>query len=160
MPLLTQGKRLSPGRAKKAGFVDAVVDPDELSRPPRTWILEEGTATQPWDQRKFKLPGGAVQSPKGYETFVGGAAMLQRETWGVYPAPKAIMACVYHGAQMPLDQGLKVEAREFIGLARGDVAQNMIRTLFFHRNAPTSSRAAPPTSPPRSTPGWACSARG
>ncbi len=131
LPLLTQGKELSAQQAKEAGVVHEVVTPDALLDAARAYILNGGSATQPWDERKFSPPGGGVQSPKGYETFIGGNAMLQRETWGVYPAPAAIMACVYHGLQMPIDQGLKVEARHFVKLARGPVAQNMIRSLFF-----------------------------
>jgi 3-hydroxyacyl-CoA dehydrogenase/enoyl-CoA hydratase/3-hydroxybutyryl-CoA epimerase len=143
LPLLTQGTHLSPQKALDKGVVHAVVPADELLGAARAYILEGGTAKQPWDERKFRIPGGPVQSPKGYETFVGGAAMLQRETWGVYPAPKAIMTCVYHGLQMPIDKGLLVEAREFTALAQGDVAQNMIRTLFFGINSANKLRARP-----------------
>jgi 3-hydroxyacyl-CoA dehydrogenase/enoyl-CoA hydratase/3-hydroxybutyryl-CoA epimerase len=134
LPLMTEGKHLSPDKALEAGMIHAVVPADELLSAAKQYILDGGSAKQPWDDRKFRVPDGGVQSPKGYETFIGGAAMLQKATWGVYPAPKAIMACVYHGLQLPIDQGLKVEARQFVKLARGAVAQNMIRTLFFSLN--------------------------
>ena len=134
LPLMTEGKHLSPEKALEAGFIHAVVPAEQLLEAARAYILEGGSAKQPWDDRKFRVPDGGIQSPKGYETFIGGAAMLQKATWGVYPAPKAIMACVYHGLQLPMDQGLKVEARNFVKLARGPVAQNMIRTLFFSLN--------------------------
>lgn len=134
LPLMTEGKHLSPDKALEAGMIHAVVPADELLLAAKQYILDGGSAKQPWDDRKFRVPDGGVQSPKGYETFIGGAAMLQKATWGVYPAPKAIMACVYHGLQLPIDQGLKVEARQFVKLARGAVAQNMIRTLFFSLN--------------------------
>lgn len=150
LPLLTEGTHLTPHKALELGLVHAVVPADELLEHARTYILEGGTATQPWDDRKFKIPGGGVQTPKSYETFVGGAAMLQRATWGVYPAPKAIMACVYHGMQMPIDQGLTYEAREFVTLARGDVAQNMIRTLFFSLNSANKLRRRPEGVPTQS----------
>ena len=134
LPLMTEGKHLSPDKALETGVIHAVVPADELLSAAKQYILDGGSAKQPWDDRKFRVPDGGVQSPKGYETFIGGAAMLQKATWGVYPAPKAIMACVYHGLQLPIDQGLKVEARQFVKLARGQVAQNMIRTLFFSLN--------------------------
>lgn len=144
LPLLTEGSHISPEKALKLGFVDAVVPQDKLLEHAHAYILSgEARSAQPWDDRKFKIPGGAVQTPKSYEAFVGGAAMLQRATWGVYPAPKAIMACVYHGLQMPIDQGLKYEAREFVTLARGDVAQNMIRSLFFALNDANKLKTRP-----------------
>ena len=135
LPLLTEGTHLSPHKALELGLVQAVVPAEELLEHARAYILsDDATSKQPWDEKRFKIPGGGIQTPKSYETFVGGAAMLQRATWGVYPAPKAIMACVYHGLQMPIDQGLTYEAREFVQLARGPVAGNMIRTLFFSLN--------------------------
>lgn len=150
LPLLTQGRDLSPKKALEKGVVHAVVPADELLDAARAYILEGGSATQPWDDRKFRIPGGGVQTPKGYETFIGGAGMLQRETFGVYPAPKAIMACVYHGLQMPIDRGLSYEAREFTQLARGDVAQNMIRSLFFNLNAANKLKRRPKDVPKQS----------
>jgi len=89
---------------------------------------------QPWDRKGFKtpgFPGGQVWSPPGVQTFIGGNAMIAGKTNGVYPAPKAIMSCVYEGLQLPFDTGLKVETRYFVSLLRDPVAKSMIRTLFF-----------------------------
>ena len=65
------------------------------------------------------------------QTFIGGNAMIAGKTNGVYPAPKAIMSCVYEGLQLPFDTALKVETRYFVSLLRDPVAKSMIRTLFF-----------------------------
>ena len=65
------------------------------------------------------------------QTFIGGNAMIAAKTNGVYPAPKAIMSCVYEGLQLPFDTALKVETRYFVSLLRDPVAKSMIRTLFF-----------------------------
>src|SRR5436189_160027 len=56
---------------------------------------------------------------------------LLGKTNGVYPAPKAIMSCVYEGLQLPFDSALRVETRYFVSLLRNPVAKSMIRTLFF-----------------------------
>ncbi len=132
LPLLTEGKTMDPNKAKSKGLVHEVVPGDELLAAAKKWIKEDGTAKQPWDTKGYRIPGGDVQSPKGYETFIGGNAMLAKTTWGNYPAPEAIMSCVYHGLQMPIEMGLNYEARQFVKLSQGDVAQNMIRSLFFH----------------------------
>src|SRR6266481_4383568 len=94
----------------------------------------DGRAVQPWDRKGFKtpgFPGGQVWSPPGVQTFIGGNAMIAAKTNGVYPAPKAIMSCVYEGLQLPIDAALRVETRYFISLLRNPVAKSMIRTLFF-----------------------------
>ena len=94
----------------------------------------DGRAVQPWDRKGFKtpgFPGGQVWSAPGVQTFIGGNAMIAAKTNGVYPAPKAIMSCVYEGLQLPFDSALRVETRYFVSLLRGPVAKSMIRTLFF-----------------------------
>ncbi len=131
LPLMLEGKRLGPKDALAAGLVDAVVPREKLLDAAKAWILEDGNATQPWDEKRFKVPGGAPQTPQGFETFIGGNAMLHARSFGNYPAAQAIMSCVYEGLGVPLDIGLKLEARHFAGLASGDAAQNMIRSLFF-----------------------------
>ena len=99
-----------------------------------TRVVTDSRAVQPWDKPGFKtpgFPGGQVWSPPGVQTFIGGNAMIAGKTNGVYPAPKAIMSCVYEGLQLPFDSGLKVETRYFVSLLRDPVAKSMIRTLFF-----------------------------
>jgi 3-hydroxyacyl-CoA dehydrogenase / enoyl-CoA hydratase / 3-hydroxybutyryl-CoA epimerase len=36
-----------------------------------------------------------------------------------YPAPAAILSCVYEGTQVPIDQGLRLESKYFGKLLRG-----------------------------------------
>ena len=133
LPFLLEGKKLAPKKALEAGLVDEVVPADELLSRAKEWLLADGAknATRPWDQKGFKLPGGAVQSPAGYETFTAGNAMLRAKTFGNYPAPEAILNCVYNGCQVDIDTGCKVEMREFAKLATGVESKNMIRSLFF-----------------------------
>lgn len=150
LPLMTEGKTLDAERALKKGLVDEVVPADRLMARATAWIHENPEAKQPWDAPKFRAPGGEVHSPKGYETFIGGNAMLRKATWGNYPAPQAIMACVYHGLQMPLERGSEYEARRFIELARGAVARNMMRSLFVNLQDANKLRRRPDGIPTRS----------
>jgi 3-hydroxyacyl-CoA dehydrogenase / enoyl-CoA hydratase / 3-hydroxybutyryl-CoA epimerase len=131
MPLLLEGTHLSPEKALALGLIHAVVPADELLAAAKTWLLEVGDAEQPWDKKGFSVPGGGPQSPKGYETFSAGGAMLRQKTYGNYPAPHAIMSCVYEGLNCAFDAGLKLESRHFASLASDNVAHNMVRTLFF-----------------------------
>ncbi|MFN3201301.1 MAG: 3-hydroxyacyl-CoA dehydrogenase NAD-binding domain-containing protein [Bradymonadia bacterium] len=143
MTLLTQGRQLNPQKALAKGLVDAVVPAEELLSAAKAWALANPQASQPWDEKRFKIPGGGVQTPKGVQTFVGANAMLRKETWGNYPAPKAILSTVYHGLQLPLDTALRHEARAFTSLVKGKVARNMISTLFFGLNDANKLKGRP-----------------
>ena len=151
-PVLLEGKDLTVEAAKGLGLIHEVVPAGELMEKAKAWLKApateqvvpefggkgakaiDGRAVQPWDRKGFKVPGfpgGQVWSPVGVQTFIGGNAMLAGKTNGVYPAPKAIMSCVYEGLQVPFDTALKIETRYFVSLLRDPVAKSMIRTLFF-----------------------------
>jgi 3-hydroxyacyl-CoA dehydrogenase/enoyl-CoA hydratase/3-hydroxybutyryl-CoA epimerase len=151
-PILLEGKDLTVDAAKGLGLIHEVVPAGELLARAKAWLTApateqvvpeyagkgakaiDGRAVQPWDRKGFKVPGfpgGQVWSPPGVMTFIGGSAMVRGKTNGVYPAPKAILSCVYEGLQLPFDAGLRVETRYFVSLLRDPVAKSMIRTLFF-----------------------------
>ena len=131
LPLLLEGRHLSPEKALQQGLIHAIVPAEDLLDAAKKWLLEVGEAAQPWDQKGFKIPGGGPQTPTGYETFTAGNAMLREKTYGNYPAPVAIMSCVSEGLNCAFDAGLKLESRHFAALAADNVAHNMVRTLFF-----------------------------
>ncbi len=129
-PILLEGKDLTVDAAKGLGLIHDVVPANELLAKAKAWLTAapteqvvpeyagkgakpiDGRAVQPWDRKGFKtpgFPGGAVWSPPGVQTFIGGNAMIAGKTNGVYPAPKAIMSCVYEGLQLPFDSALRVE---------------------------------------------------
>jgi len=136
LPLLMEGRKLSPAEALKAGLVHQVVASGSERQAARAWLLERiGQVTvQPWDTKGFKLPGGPVQSPAGFETFYAGNAMTLAKTGGNYPAPHCILSCVYEGLQTDFDTGCRTEAAYFVAAALSPQAKAMVRTLFFHMN--------------------------
>lgn len=85
LPLLMEGKKLSPAEALKAGLVHQVVASGSERQAARAWLLERiGQVTvQPWDAKGFKLPGGPVQSPAGFETFYAGNPMTLAKTGAI-----------------------------------------------------------------------------
>ena len=147
LPLLLEGKSVNPKQAAKMGIIHKVVPPEGLLAEAKRWLLEEGEAVQPWDKKGFKVPDGAVQSPKGYETFVVGNAMLREKTWGNYEAPKAIMSAVYEGLQVPIEGGLRVESRYLVSLLMGKQTRAMIRTFFFSLGDANKLKARPDAAP-------------
>ncbi|KUF11240.1 3-hydroxyacyl-CoA dehydrogenase NAD-binding domain-containing protein [Pseudoponticoccus marisrubri] len=134
-PFLLEGKLSDPKKAKSAGLVDEVVD-DPLATA-KAWVLEAKDAdlVKPWDQKGYKMPGGAPYHPAGFMTFVGASAMVNGKTKGVYPAAKALLSAVYEGALVPFDTALKIEARWFTSVLVNPSSSAMIRSLFINKEA-------------------------
>ena len=133
LPLLLEGKHLSPEKALKVGAIHEVVAADELLNAAKKWLMNAKSedAVQPWDNKKFRIPGGAPMSPTGMMTFTAGNAMLREKTQGNFPAALNIMSCVYEGCCVDIDNGLRIETRYFVKTCMSPEAKNMIRSLFF-----------------------------
>jgi 3-hydroxyacyl-CoA dehydrogenase/enoyl-CoA hydratase/3-hydroxybutyryl-CoA epimerase len=134
-PYLLEGKLCDPKKAKMAGLVDEVVPADELLSAAKAWVLSEPKIVKPWDEKGYKMPGGAPYHPAGFMTFVGASAMVNGKTKGVYPAAKALLSAVYEGAMVPFDTALKIEARWFTNILMNPTSANMIRSLFINKEA-------------------------
>ncbi|MGB2891803.1 MAG: 3-hydroxyacyl-CoA dehydrogenase NAD-binding domain-containing protein [Albidovulum sp.] len=136
-PVLLEGKMLEPKAAKAAGLIDEVVAPDQLLARAREWVLSATDAdiVKPWDQKGWKMPGGAPYHPAGFMTFVGANAMVHGKTQGVYPAAKALLSAVYEGALVPFDTALTIEARWFTSVLMNPSSSAMIRSLFLNKEA-------------------------
>ncbi|RFP90303.1 3-hydroxyacyl-CoA dehydrogenase [Rhodobacteraceae bacterium 63075] len=132
-PYLLQGKLLEPKKAKSAGLIDEVsADPMKEAR---EWVLSEPKIVKPWDEKGYKMPGGAPYHPAGYMTFVGASAMVHSETQGAFPAAKALLSAVYEGALVPFDTALRIEARWFTHVLMNPSSAAMIRSLFVNKEA-------------------------
>ncbi len=136
-PFLLEGKTPDPKKAKSAGLIDAIVPADELLNAARAWLAEatEKDAVKPWDQKVFKIPGGAPYTREGFEIYLGGIVMTHGRSQGAYPAPKALLSAVYEGALVPFDTAIKIEARWFTSLLMNPSSEAMIRSLFLNKQA-------------------------
>ncbi len=136
-PVLLEGRMLEPAKAKSAGLIDDVVPAADLLETARQWVLTATDAdiVKPWDQKGWKMPGGAPYHPAGFMTFVGANAMINGKTKGVYPAAKALLSAVYEGALVPFDTALKIEARWFTTVLMNPSSSAMIRSLFLNKQA-------------------------
>ncbi len=135
-PYLMEGKKVNPAAALKAGIVDELVDtPEDLITRARAFIEANPSCQQPWDQKGFKLPGGAPQHPAMAQKLAIAPAMLKQKTKGCYPAPERILSAAVEGAQVDFDNGSLIETRYFAELVIGQVAKNMTGTFWFQLNA-------------------------
>ena len=144
LELMTQGKHLKPLQAKGLGIVNELASKEELINKAKAWIKDKGDAVQPWDKKGFKVPGGLDANKVGtIQTFSVVNALVAKNTNHNYPAPISIVSCVYEGCQIPIDSGLRIEAKYFVELLTGTVAGNMIRSLFINKQSADKLRARP-----------------
>ena len=159
LPLLVEGKKLDIQEAKNMGLIDVIADsPADMMQQAHDWIAANPKPLKPWDEvdRKtgkivgkdnFKIPGGAIQSVVGAQTFGAGTAMLMEKTKGNYPAPLEIMGAVYEGLQVNIDRALVIEARHFVKVATSKVAKNLIGTMFLGMNEANKGASRPKDQP-------------
>ena len=151
LPLMLRGRHIEPAEALKLGAVHKVVPAASLLKEAKDWALNHAKATQPWDDKGFRLPGGAVYSPQGMQLWSAANALYRKETFDNYDAQRAIMQCVYEGlTAKTIDAGLAVESRYFTALLRGAQAPNMIRSLFTSMQALGKGARRPASEPPTS----------
>ena len=117
------------------GVVDQVVAVAELLSEAEKWVLSADDPQQPWDRKGFKVPGGSgLNNMNVGRLFQQLTAKVCAEYKYNYPAPIAILSCLFNGTTVrSMDAALKIESREFSALTRDPVARNMIRTLFINR---------------------------
>ncbi|MGO9741777.1 MAG: 3-hydroxyacyl-CoA dehydrogenase NAD-binding domain-containing protein [Roseiarcus sp.] len=130
LQMLLKGDPLKPAIAKKMGLVHEVVAAGEIVAHAKAWVKANPHAKAPWDDPKFKTPSGKVFSPAGMMIWPAANAIYRRETYDNYPAAKAILASVFEGLQLDMDQALAVESRYFTKIVRTKEAAAMIRSLF------------------------------
>jgi len=134
LPLLLEGRALTPDQARAAGLVHAVVPSGDMLDAAKRWLLDGASAMAPWDAKNYQVPGGAGGlHPGAVQTFTANNARAQDRTRHNDPAALAILSCVYEGTQLPFDRALRIESKYGASLFRTPVARNMIRTLVIGR---------------------------
>jgi len=144
LPLILEGKELGPEQAKQQGIVNELVkDRTEMLERAKTWCLANPKPVQPWDDKKFRWPGGDSISPANVQMWAIAPSMAGTKTQGNYPAATNIMSCVFEGGLVDFDTGCRVESRYFANLVVSPISKNMIGTLWFELNAINKGKSRP-----------------
>lgn len=147
-PYLMEGKQVKPQAAKDAGLIDDLAaDNDELMAKAKVWILANPKAQQPWDQPKFRMPGGDAKHPKIVQMLAIAPAMLRKQTYGNYPAPEAIMDTAVKGSMVDFETASRIESRAFAAVATSNVARNMINAFWVQLNQINAGESRPDLPP-------------
>ena len=143
-PYLVEGKLMRPQEAADAKLIQGLAaNRDDLFSMARKWIRANPSPVQPWDDEKYRMPGGSPASPQVSQMLAIAPAMLVEKTRGLYPAPEAIMSAMVEGAYVDFDTAMRIESRYFARIASGQVAKNMIGAFFFNLNAIKSGASRP-----------------
>jgi 3-hydroxyacyl-CoA dehydrogenase/enoyl-CoA hydratase/3-hydroxybutyryl-CoA epimerase len=143
-----EGGDLSPPKALGMGLLDGLAaDRGALMPLAKAWIAAHPKARQPWDQPKFRFPGGDSRSPAVAQVFAIGPSIAAQKTWGNYPAVQHIMSSIFEGGLLDFDAASVVESRYFAACVMSPVAKNMIGTLWYQLNAIKRGASRPPGVP-------------
>jgi 3-hydroxyacyl-CoA dehydrogenase / enoyl-CoA hydratase / 3-hydroxybutyryl-CoA epimerase len=127
-PLL-EGKTYSPAEALELGIVDKVVPAAALIETARQMILEGVDPVRAWDKKGYRCNPGLLDNRLA-TVYSMRQARIAAQTQRNYPAPIAILECLFEGTLMPFDKALDLESKHFARLLCDPVARNIVRTMF------------------------------
>jgi 3-hydroxyacyl-CoA dehydrogenase/enoyl-CoA hydratase/3-hydroxybutyryl-CoA epimerase len=150
IPLLMEGTRLAPLKAKEVGLVDELAaDLPELKQKARAWVLANAGYSQPWLRKGFQIPGGNAFAAANAGLLAMAPAVLRKKTRGLLPAPEAILAAAAEGSMTGYEAAMRIESRYFEKLIRGPESAALIGTLYKQVNE-IAARASRPRGIPDS----------
>jgi len=145
LPLLTEGRRLNPVQALEIGLVDELVtNSDALIERAETWIAANADATQPWDRKGYRIPGGNMFTPQNAGAMASFPSMIFKKTRGLLPAAERILNVAAEGTQVSFAAACEIESRGFAELLMTPPAGNLIRTMFIQMGEIASGASRPP----------------
>lgn len=136
MKVLTTGRQFSAEAAKDTGLIDEIVSADQLIDAAKAWIASEPDASQPWDRKGYRMPGGTPTTPALAAMLPSFPANVTKQIKGApMPAPQAILSAAVEGAQLKrFEDATAVETRWFVSLVTGPTSKNMMQAFFFDLN--------------------------
>jgi 3-hydroxyacyl-CoA dehydrogenase/enoyl-CoA hydratase/3-hydroxybutyryl-CoA epimerase len=149
LQIMAEGNDIAPAKALSMGLVtELATDRDELLAKAKAWCLAHPKAKQPWDEAKFRFPGGDSRSPAVAQLWSIGPSVAAAKSYGNYPAVTHIMSSVFEGGLLGFDAASAVESRYFAACAMSQESRNMIGTLWYQLNAIKKGASRPAKVPP------------
>ena len=148
LQICAEGNDLSPAKALSIGLLTGLAKGrDDLLAQARAWIAANPKAKQPWDQPKFKFPGGDSRSPAVAQLWSIAPSVAAAKSYGNYPAITHIMSSVFEGGLLDFDAASVVESRYFAACSMSQESRNIINTLWYQLNAIKKGASRPDPGP-------------
>ncbi len=142
--LITQGKELTAAKAKDMGLItELATTREDMLAKAKAWCKANPKASQPWDNKGFRIPGGDSKSPAVVQVLAIAPSMANAKAHGNYPALTHIMSCLFEGCLLDFDAGSQVESRYFAACVVSQTSKNMIGTLWHQLNAIKKGQSRP-----------------
>lgn len=154
LDMILTGKSLPAFKAYQARVADAIIPYEFQEEKIKDFIasiltkqgkqqIEKRRNTKKW------LPYLLDSNPLGHKiVFSQAEKAVQEKTKGHYPAPLIALKVIKDSYNLPLDEGLKLEADTFIqNIPDGFVVAKDLITLFFTQEALKKETGAPPGTP-------------
>ncbi len=128
LDMMLTGKNIYPRQAKKMGLVDDLIHPYGLLQAAKKAALE--LADQPLKRKKRQpLLAELLESTSLTRSVVYKKAteLVQKQTWGNYPAPFKIIECVRAGMEKGLTAGMEAETKKFGELVVSPQSRELIQ---------------------------------
>ena len=128
LDMMLTGKNIYPRQAKKMGLVDDLIHPYGLLQAAKRAALD--LADQPLTRKKKQpLFAELLESTPLTRNFVYKKAkeLVQKQTWGNYPAPFKIIECVKAGMEKGLAAGVEAETKKFGELVVSPQSRELIQ---------------------------------
>jgi 3-hydroxyacyl-CoA dehydrogenase/enoyl-CoA hydratase/3-hydroxybutyryl-CoA epimerase len=143
-PILTEGKLYRPSAALKYEIIDEVAaDEKEMIQKSKNWIFDNLDYKRPWDQAKYKIPGGDIETPEITSWIAETNARLMKKTKGNFPAFQAILGTMVEAASVDFDTANRIESRFFTQLIMSETAHNMVKAFWFDLNQIKNNHSRP-----------------
>lgn len=144
---ITQSRKLSAEQALKDRLVNQICSQeDDINALAKKWILENPEVKQPWDDKRFVVPGtpNGIGQVSGFTEFYSVSnAMAYKTTHGNMPHIKNVLSAIYHGGSTGIDKALEVEARYFVDTLFTKETKNIIRAAFIFIGDAAKGKAKP-----------------
>ncbi len=127
LDMMMTGKNIYPHKAKKTGLVDIIVEREKLLIAAKKHALSIASGKfKRKDKRTFIVKLMEGFPPARNFIFKKAVEIVQRQTYGNYPAPFKIIESVKYGIKHKLEQGIENEVTLFQELLNSPQARQLI----------------------------------
>ncbi len=137
LKMILTGSSTPAERALRWGLVDRVFPAESFERDVRAFamevVLKQAVRREPATSLRDRVLEGT--GPGRRVLFRAARAQAAKESMGRYPAPLAALDVVQEALDLPIDEGLAIEARALGEMAVTEVSKNLVRLFLLGQAA-------------------------